>query len=477
MKKTLFLLGSLFIFLTTYAQTFKVEKFEEILGSSDAIDTPKYDINQEIGGLIHIDVNAKNLSFGGNVIETIETTDGYDLYVLDGTTGIKIQHPSLRIFRLKTSQYGIANLKAGKTYSLVLSLDENLSNRVEYKSNPDEIQTDINNQILLINNVRYFNVLHQQLNGYDSNGRRATIPKFIIQCEVSLWNDSVIRKEIWKAKSYFGLKTNQIAIINSNTGKSEVLSDQEFQNKIKNGLTSLHGIFYIIGDKSNKYLQRVSDLNFLNSWELTINVPYDKRFFQHREYKPMNITYKIVALDLSSDFNKGEKRTDSQLNKKDEVNGTASVMETNHQSLKNQNSLSNQGYSRLNIVNADNETEDRIRQAREEINNVKDEIFVAVEKPGEFPGGQAELMKWLSQNIRYPETAQQNEVQGRVVVKLVIEKDGSISNAEIARGVDKDLDQEAIRVVMSMPKWTPAQNNGMSVRSYFNLPVTFKLNN
>ena len=86
-------------------------------------------------------------------------------------------------------------------------------------------------------------------------------------------------------------------------------------------------------------------------------------------------------------------------------------------------------------------------------------------------------MKWLSQNIRYPETAQQNEVQGRVVVKLVIEKDGSISNAEIARGVDKDLDQEAIRVVMYMPKWTSAQNNGMSVRSYFNLPVTFKLNN
>ena len=143
--------------------------------------------------------------------------------------------------------------------------------------------------------------------------------------------------------------------------------------------------------------------------------------------------------------------------------------------MKNQKSLSNQGYSRLNIVNADNETEDRIRQAREEINNVKEEIFVAVDKPGEFPGGQAELMKWLSQNIRYPETAQQNEVQGRVIVKLVIEKDGSISNAEIARGVDKDLDQEAIRVVMSMPKWMPAQNNGVAVRSYFNLPFTFNL--
>lgn len=105
----------------------------------------------------------------------------------------------------------------------------------------------------------------------------------------------------------------------------------------------------------------------------------------------------------------------------------------------------------------------------------KDEIFVAVEQAAEFPGGQAALMKWISQNLRYPEAARQNDIQGRVVVKIVIEKDGSISDAEIARGADKDLDKEALRLVHSMPKWIPGKNNGVPVRSYFNLPVTFKI--
>ena len=105
----------------------------------------------------------------------------------------------------------------------------------------------------------------------------------------------------------------------------------------------------------------------------------------------------------------------------------------------------------------------------------EDEIFVAVEQQAEFPGGQAALMKWLSNNIRYPEAAAQNDIQGRVVVKFVVEKDGSIGKAEIVRGVDKDLDREALRVVQKMPKWQPGKNNGVAVRSYFNLPVTFKL--
>lgn len=107
----------------------------------------------------------------------------------------------------------------------------------------------------------------------------------------------------------------------------------------------------------------------------------------------------------------------------------------------------------------------------------EEKIFVAVEQQAEFPGGQGALMKWLSQNVRYPETAQQNDVQGRVIVKFVVEKDGSIGTATILKGVDKDLDREALRVVKKMPKWQPGKNNGVAVRSYFNLPVVFKLQN
>lgn len=107
----------------------------------------------------------------------------------------------------------------------------------------------------------------------------------------------------------------------------------------------------------------------------------------------------------------------------------------------------------------------------------EEEIFVAVEQMAEFPGGQGALKKWLGQNIRYPEAAQQNDIQGRVIVKFVVEKDGSIGQVTVVKGVDKDLDREAIRVVKKMPKWQPGKNNGVAVRSYFNLPVTFKLQN
>ena len=104
-----------------------------------------------------------------------------------------------------------------------------------------------------------------------------------------------------------------------------------------------------------------------------------------------------------------------------------------------------------------------------------EKIFEAVEQPAEFPGGRSALAKWLSNNLRYPEVAQANNIQGRVVVKFTVEKDGSISNPTVVRGVDKDLDREAIRVVKKMPRWNAGKNNGVAVRSYFNLPVNFKL--
>lgn len=104
-----------------------------------------------------------------------------------------------------------------------------------------------------------------------------------------------------------------------------------------------------------------------------------------------------------------------------------------------------------------------------------DEIFVAVEQPAMFPGGPAALNKWLSSHLNYPPAAAQNDIQGRVIVKFVVGKDGSISQAQVAKGVDRDLDKEALRVVKSMPKWQPGKNNGQPVNSWFTLPVVFKL--
>lgn len=104
-----------------------------------------------------------------------------------------------------------------------------------------------------------------------------------------------------------------------------------------------------------------------------------------------------------------------------------------------------------------------------------EQVFTAVEQQASFPGGQGALSSWLGKNLKYPELASQNNIEGRVIVQFVVEKDGSITDIKVARGVDKELDKEAVRVVRKMPKWQPGKNNGIAVRSQFTLPIVFKL--
>lgn len=106
---------------------------------------------------------------------------------------------------------------------------------------------------------------------------------------------------------------------------------------------------------------------------------------------------------------------------------------------------------------------------------VTQKIFDVVEQQPQFPGGQTALLQWLSSNIHYPPVAEENGIQGRVVVSFVVEPDGSISNVQVVRGVDPSLDKEAVRVTKAMPKWVPGKQNGQAVRVKYNLPVTFKL--
>ena len=98
-----------------------------------------------------------------------------------------------------------------------------------------------------------------------------------------------------------------------------------------------------------------------------------------------------------------------------------------------------------------------------------------VEQKPEFPGGEAAMYKWLSENIVYPSAASEEGVQGRVVVEFVVGKDGSITNVRIVRPRHPALDKEALRVVKAMPKWMPGRNNGQPVKVTYTLPVTFKL--
>ena len=103
------------------------------------------------------------------------------------------------------------------------------------------------------------------------------------------------------------------------------------------------------------------------------------------------------------------------------------------------------------------------------------EVYMIVEQMPEFPGGEAELLGFISRNIHYPEEAKKKGIQGRVFIGFIIEKDGSVSNVRNLRGVNSELDAEAMRVVKSMPKWKPGIQNGEAVRVSYLIPINFKL--
>ena len=106
---------------------------------------------------------------------------------------------------------------------------------------------------------------------------------------------------------------------------------------------------------------------------------------------------------------------------------------------------------------------------------VSNKVFDVVEEMPSFPGGQAALMSFLSSNIKYPVVAQENGVQGRVIVGFVVERDGSITDVKVMRSVDPSLDREAQRVVKAMPRWKPGKQNGSAVRVKYTVPVVFRL--
>lgn len=103
------------------------------------------------------------------------------------------------------------------------------------------------------------------------------------------------------------------------------------------------------------------------------------------------------------------------------------------------------------------------------------QIFTVVEEMPKFPGGDSELLKFIAKSIKYPVIAQENGIQGRVICSFVVNRDGSVVDAEVLRGVDPSLDKEALRVIATMPKWTPGKQRGKPVRVKYTVPITFRL--
>jgi len=144
----------------------------------------------------------------------------------------------------------------------------------------------------------------------------------------------------------------------------------------------------------------------------------------------------------------------------------------------------------LNIVDDDVELEEELEiedtEADEETMNIAQvfieeeeeddtQVFVVVEDMPEFPGGEVALRQWINSHVKYPVIAAENGIQGKVYVQFVVDRDGSVNNVVVARGVDPSLDQEAIRVVKALPKWKPGKQRGKPVRVSYTVPINFQL--
>lgn len=116
-----------------------------------------------------------------------------------------------------------------------------------------------------------------------------------------------------------------------------------------------------------------------------------------------------------------------------------------------------------------------VEEKKPEVKHDDNQVFAAVEQPPSFPGGEAALLKYIADHIRYPAAAQENNIQGRVVVQFVVTKTGSVGQVKVVRGKDPDLDREAQRVVKSLPKFIPGKMNGNAVNVWYTLPINFKL--
>jgi len=128
-------------------------------------------------------------------------------------------------------------------------------------------------------------------------------------------------------------------------------------------------------------------------------------------------------------------------------------------------------------TNSKQDTSSEIKITTESVPQDDEKAFTTVEQIPEFPGGEAALTKFFSTNIHYPASAAEKRIEGRVILRFIVSKTGEVSDVEILHGLSPDCDQEAIRVISMMPKWTPGRQNGRNVPVYFTIPLTFIIGN
>ncbi len=203
-----------------------------------------------------------------------------------------------------------------------------------------------------------------------------------------------------------------------------------------------------------------------DTFELS-NIPVEQEIPEENKIKqetappppPLKTTVKFVPPKIAKD---DEVRDDQQMKSQDEIQETKIQI------------------SVADVKGTNDKTGVDIAELREhkvivEEKPAVEKPFVTVEQMPTFPGGEAEMQRYIASNLKYPVVAQESGIQGRVTVRFVVSKTGAIEDVNVIRGIDPSCDKEAVRVVKSMPKWIPGKQNGLNVPVYFTLPIVFRL--
>lgn len=201
-----------------------------------------------------------------------------------------------------------------------------------------------------------------------------------------------------------------------------------------------------------------------------LDVPDEEIEEEEEVFVPQDMPEEIIAPEEVAN---SQQVTELLIVQDDQIDESKQVKDT-EKVLENEAAIGSVDISEgVNDLNKTIITEQVIEQPK-----VEDEqpmSIAMVEQKPEFPGGEAAMYKWLSDNIIYPSAASEEGVQGRVVVEFVVDRDGSITHVRVVRQRHPALDKEALRVIKAMPKWIPGRNNGQPVKVTYTLPVTFKL--
>lgn len=220
----------------------------------------------------------------------------------------------------------------------------------------------------------------------------------------------------------------------------------------------------LIGDLIDKYAPEEEIIEMTTVTELS-NLE-EAEVKKNEELKPLVQAPPPPPLKSSIKFTAPVIKKDEEVSEEEEIKSQEELTE------------SKVTISIADVQGNDEENGQDIADFKEAIKPVVEEdnqVLEVVEQMPTFPGGPKALMQYISENIKYPTIAQENGIQGRVVVRFVVKKDGSVGEVQILRGVDAALDKEAVRVVKSIPNFIPGKQNGHAVNVWFTLPVAFKL--